>query len=98
MCKDGVCTMPKKPDPSKKKGSVYESQINASKKWEKEHPQEKLIIRLPEGSKDIIAAYVQQKSIEDPTNPKYSTSKGRPSVNALIRTLIESELGCKFEN
>lgn len=98
MNKGGTGAMPRVKDPDKKKGKVYKSQIDATTAWEKENPQEKIITRLPEGSKDIITAYVQQKAAEDPTNPKFSTDKGRPSVNAFIRTLIEEELNCKFKD
>lgn len=92
----GVCVMLKVPDPEKKIGNVYKSQIRASKKWEAKNPQEKIILRLPEGAKDLLTAYVQKKSLEEPNNPKYSTDKGRPSVNALIRTLLEEEIGMTF--
>ena len=92
----GALRMPRVADPNKKDGKVYRSQIEASEKWEKENPQEKIIIRLPEGSKDLLTAYVKKKAMEEPGNPKYSTDKGRPSVNALIRTLLEEEIGINF--
>lgn len=85
--------MPKKANPNLKDGAVYISQKNASEKWEKENPQEKIIVRLPKGSNNIIKAYVEKKAIEEPDNRKYSTDKGRPSVNAMIKSLIEDEIG-----
>ncbi len=86
--------MPKKADPSKKSsGKVYDSQIAASKRWEADNPMDKIIIRVPAGSRDKIAAYVERQAAAHPGNPKYSTEKGRPSVNALIKHLLEAEIG-----
>ena len=85
--------MPRTADPSKKRGAVYESQIKASENWEKNNPQEKIILRVPSGSRKKINDYVERKAAEEPDNRKYSTDKGRPSVNAMIKTLIENEIG-----
>lgn len=108
MMKEVLDTMPKKPDDSLKtqqgtytverqaEGGTYLSQKEASKKWEQKNPMEKIIVRVPEGSRDIITEYVEQKALEDPTNLKYSSYNGkayRPSVNALIKALLEEELG-----
>lgn len=94
--------MPKKSDPnltyltsSGKK--MYKSQNNADKNAEYDKTQDKVIIRLPKGSNSIIKAYVENKAIEEPDNRKYSTDKGRPSVNAFIKTLIEDEIGQKLD-
>ena len=86
--------MPKKADPSKKtSGKVYYSQIAASRKWELENPKDKIIVRVPTGAREKITAYVEKQAAAHPGNPKYSTEKGRPSVNALIKHLLEAEIG-----
>lgn len=92
----GTNDMPKEANPELKEGAVYISQKAASEKWERENPQEKLIIRLPEGSKDKLKDYVQRKADEEPDNPKYNSFNGkayRPSINAMIKALLEAELG-----
>lgn len=100
MMKEVLDTMPKKvADPSKKYTAssgkeYYESQKKHTEAFEK--TQEKIIVRVPEGSRDVITEYVEQKAAEDPTNLKYSSYNGkayRPSVNALIKALLEEELG-----
>lgn len=88
----GDIKMPKKPNPDLKEGEVYISQKRASEKWEKEHPQEKLIVRMPKGKRDIINQYVKKKATENPENRKYSTDKGRPSVNAYINALVDEDM------
>lgn len=102
-----INTMPKQADESLKtqkgtytvereaEGGTYLSQKKASQKWEKNKPQEKIIVRVPEGSRDKINEYVTAKAAEDPTNLKYSSYNGkayRPSVNALIKALLEEEM------
>lgn len=89
----GSARMPKKADPTKKIGSVYESQIKATEKWNANNPTEKLILRLPEGMRDRLNDYVATKAAEEPGNRNYSTDKGRPSVNAFLISLIEREIG-----
>lgn len=84
--------MPKKPNPDLKEGAVYISQKRASEEWEKKNPQEKLILRMPKGTRDIITKYVERKASDNPDNRKYSTDKGRPSVNAYINTLIDDDM------
>lgn len=74
-------------------GGTYKSQQAASKKWEEKNPQEKIILRVPAGMRDKINAYVEMKANENPNDRKYSTDKGRPSVNAMINTLIAEEMG-----
>lgn len=93
--------MPKKADPDKKvrtskNTEVYQSQYEANSRWERDNPQEKILIRLPLGSKEIINTYVESKAKEEPDNPKYSTGKGRPSITAFLRALIEEEIGQKL--
>lgn len=84
----GVMDMPKTPNPDLKVGEVYKSQI----KWEKEHPQEQLKLRMPKGKREIITAYVEKKALENPDDRRYSTEKGRPSVNAYINSLIDEDM------
>ncbi len=38
------------------------------------------------------------KAKEEPDNRKYSTAKGRPSVNALIISLLEEEMNISLVN
>lgn len=87
--------MPRKPDPSlKNKSGIYQSQIAQSRKYEEKN--DKIILRIPLGAKAILAEYVKEKASADPTNPKYSVYNGkayRPSVGALIRSLLEEETG-----
>lgn len=84
--------MPKKPNPDLKEGAVYISQKRASENWERENPQEKLILRMPAGKRETITAYVEKKAAENPKNRKYSTDKGRPSVNAYINALVNEDM------
>ena len=88
----GVIEMPKKPNPDLKDGAVYKSQKKASENWERENPQEKLIIRMPKGRREVISKYVEKKAIENPDDRRYSTDKGRPSVNAYINALIDKDM------
>lgn len=88
--------MPRKTDSSLKEGAVYISQKKASENWKKANPQEMITVRLPKGSRDIINDYVERKSKENPEDRKYSTDKGRPSVNAMLKALIEDEIGQKL--
>ena len=92
--------MPKKADPSKKNASgIYRSQIKWTEKFESSV--EKIILRVPEGSRAAITEYVNQKAEEDPENLKYSSFNGkayRPSVNALIRSLLEEEMGINLDD
>lgn len=88
--------MPKAPDPSYKEGKVYKSQIKATQEWEKKNPMDKIIVRLPAGSREKVSAYVERKAAEQPDNPKYNSFNGkgyRPSVNAMIKNLLEEEIG-----
>ena len=90
--------MPRKEDPSLKdengkyKSQKYENQKIRNDEWEKKNPQEKLILRMPKGKRDIITKYVEQKARDNPDDRKYSTDKGRPSVNAYINTLIDADM------
>lgn len=80
-------------------GGVYKSQLKAIEKWEKNNPKEKIILRVPEGTRKQITEYVEHKAQEDPQNPLYSSYNGRyfrPSVNAFITALIEKETGIKM--
>ena len=87
--------MPKKPDPTlKTESGIYRSKIRQSEKFEEKV--DKIIVRVPEGARAAITEYVQEKAEADPENLRYSSYNGkayRPSVNALIRTLIEEEMG-----
>ena len=86
--------MPKKADPTlKTESKIYYSQIRQNEKYEEKV--EKIIVRVPEGSRAAITRYVEKKAEADPENLKYSSYNGkayRPSVNALIRYLIEEEM------
>lgn len=84
----GVMDMPKTPNPDLKDGKVYKSQI----KWEKENPQEQLKLRMPIGKRELITKYVEKKALENPDDRRYSTEKGRPSVNAYINFLIDEDM------
>lgn len=92
--------MPKKADPSlKNEKGIYHSQIEQTKAYEK--TVEKIIVRVPEGSRAVITEYVEKKAEADPKNLKYSNYNGkayRPSVNALIRSLLEEEMGIKLDD
>lgn len=91
--------MPKKADPSlKTESGIYLSKKKQSEKFEEKI--EQIIIRVPEGTRALIAKYVEDKAKADPTNLKYSNFNGkayRPSVNALIRFLIEQEMGVNLD-
>lgn len=91
--------MPKKPDPTlKTKSGIYRSKIRQSVKFEEKV--EKIIVRVPEGARAAITKHVEEKAKADPENLKYSSYNGkayRPSVNALIRTLIEEEMGVSLD-
>ncbi len=76
------------------KSMSYEAQKESNAAYDL--TMDKFIIRLPKGSKAVVEEYVRQMAKENPGNPKFSTDKGRPSVNALIRNLIENEIGKKF--
>lgn len=88
----GVVEMPKTSNPDLKEGKTYISQKRASENWEKENPQEQLKLRMPKGKRDKITAYVEKKALENPDDRKYSTDKGRPSVNAYINALIDADM------
>ncbi len=89
--------MPRKEgkDPAKltSTGKTYLSQQEFNRKWEKENPVDKIIVRIPSGKRELINKYVEDKAASEPGNRKYSTDKGRPSVNALIISLLEEEMG-----
>ena len=91
--------MPKKADPTlKTESGIYHSQIRQSEKFEEKV--EKIIVRVPEGSRAAITKYVEEKAEAEPENLKYSSYNGkayRPSVNALIRSLIEDEMGVNLD-
>ncbi|SES43395.1 hypothetical protein SAMN04487884_1547 [Butyrivibrio fibrisolvens] len=84
-------------DPTKKdakgryKSMSYEAQKDAIAAYDK--TVDKIVVRLPKGSREKVDAYVRAKASEDPHNSKFVTDKGRPSVNALIRNLLENEMG-----
>ena len=92
--------MPKKKDPTlKTESGIYHSQIRQNEKYEEKV--EKIIVRVPEGSRVAITKYVVEKAEADPENLKYSSYNGkayRPSVNALIRSLIEEEMGVHLDD
>ena len=87
--------MPKKADPTlKNKRGMYKSQEEQSKRFEAKV--ERLVVRVPKGFGAEITKYVEDKASAEPENLKYSNYNGkayRPSVNALIRNLIENEMG-----
>ncbi len=87
--------MPKKADLSlKTESGIYHSQKRQSEKFEEKF--EKIIVRVPEGSRAAITKYVEEKAEAEPENLKYNSFNGkayRPSVNALIRNLLEQEIG-----
>ena len=91
--------MPKIADPAlKTKSGIYLSQKKQSAKFEEKV--EKIIVRVPEGSRAAITKYVEEKAEAEPENLKYSNYNGkayRPSVNALIRSLIEDEMGVNLD-
>ena len=91
--------MPKKADPSlKTESGIYLSQKKQSEKFEEKV--EKIIVRVPEGSRAAITKYVEDKAEAEPDNLKYNSFNGkayRPSVNALIRRLIEDEMGVNLD-
>lgn len=91
--------MPKKADPTlKTESGIYHSQVRQSEKFEEKV--EKIIVRVPAGSRDAIAKYVEAKAEAEPENLRYSNYNGkayRPSVNALIRSLIEEEMGVNLD-
>lgn len=86
----GVVDMPKKADESKKQlvvqatqeqvidTNTYNSQRKAIKKYESKI--EQLTVRLPQGSREQLNEYIA-------SNNKYS------SVNAMIKALLENEIG-----
>ncbi len=76
------------------KSMSYAAQKESNAEYDK--TMDKIIIRVPKGAKAKIEEYVRSKAIEEPDNPKYSTDKGRPSVNALIKDLLEKEIGNIF--
>lgn len=80
------------------KGGTYHSQIDAIKKYEEKNKDlmEQVKVRLPKGTQELLQNYVAEKAEEFPEDPRYSTYTGRywrPSVNALIKALLEEELG-----
>ncbi len=91
--------MPKKADPTlKTESGIYHSQIRQIEKYEEKV--EKIIVRVPEGSRAAITKYVEEKAEAEPKNLKYNSYNGkayRPSVNALIRSLIEEEIGVNLD-
>ena len=101
--------MPKKADPNLKtqagaysinrvsEGKTYKSRLESNKEWESKHPQDKILFRVPQGGKSIIDQYVRRKAAEEPDNPKYS-SNNRPSINAMIVSLLKQEIGEDLEN
>lgn len=92
--------MPKKSDPSLKiPGSdIYKSQYPANERWNAKNPSEQLKVRMPVGMREKVTEYVARMAAENPGNPKYSTSKGRPSVNALVNALLAEEMGIELDN
>lgn len=86
----GLIDMPKKADESKKQlvvqaiqeqvidTNTYNSQRKAIKKYESKI--EQLTVRLPQGSREQLNEYIA-------SNNKYS------SVNAMIKALLENEIG-----
>ena len=95
-----VNDMPKKSDPSLKiPGSdIYKSQYPANERWNAKNPSEQLKVRMPVGMREKLTEYVTRMAAENPGNPKYSTAKGRPSVNALVNTLLAEEMGIELDN
>lgn len=91
--------MPKKADPTlKTESGIYHSQIRQNKKFDEKI--EKIIVRVPEGSRDAITKYVEERAEAEPENPKYNSYNGkayRPSVSALIRSLLEAEMGVSLD-
>lgn len=92
--------MPKRPDPRlKTESGIYLSQKRQNEKFDE--TVEKIIVRVPGGTRDAINKYVEAKATADPTNLKYNSYNGkayRPSVNALIRNLIEAEMGINLDS
>ena len=92
--------MPAKKDPTKKddKGR-YKSTVELGLQYDKDQ-YDKIILRVPKGSNQAIKDYVAQKAEADPENLKYNSYNGktyRPSVNALVRALLEEEMGIDFD-
>jgi len=92
--------MPKKADPNlKTESGIYHSQIRQSELYEKKV--ERLVVRVPKGSGAAITKYVEKKAEAEPKNLKYNSYNGkayRPSVNAMIRKLIEEEMGVNLDD
>lgn len=69
------------------------------KSYEAKNPVDKIIVRVPAGSREYINDYVKRKAAEEPENPKYKDQvKGKASVNAMIKALIEQEIGCSLDS
>lgn len=82
------------------KGGMYKAKIEANSRWEKNNPQDKIMVRVPQGCHELIKEYVKRKASEEPTNLKYNSYNGKayqPSVNALIKHLLAEETGIKLD-
>lgn len=85
-----VKNMARKTDPTlQNENGIYLSKQKANKKWEGKV--EQLTVRLPEGSRDKLKEYVEQKAKNEPDNPKYN------SLNALIKYLLTEETGITLD-
>lgn len=87
--------MPRKSDASKmtEDGKYYKSRLETSKTFNKDN-YDQIIVRVPKGAKELITNYVEQMSEKYPEDPKYQDiARHKPSVNALILALLETETG-----
>lgn len=80
------------------------SQLKQNESWAEKNPCDKITIRLPKGTQDFLKEYVKRKAEENPNSTKYSTfistptrNSHQPSVNALVRALLEEELGFSLD-
>lgn len=79
-------------DPS----GYYRSRIAHSQSYDK-NAVDKIIVRVPRGTRELLNTYVEEMALKEPENPKYSdVSRKRPSLNALIKFLLQEETGIEL--
>lgn len=88
--KGNITIMPKIADPSKKTASgVYKSQLEANLRYEKNNT-DNIRVRVPKGANDNIKEYQKKMHELHPESAKYK------SVNSMVITLLEEEMGTKL--
>lgn len=65
----------------------YQSRRDASSKYHEKL--DTIAVRVPKGKSDIVKQYVKENSA---THPEWIV-KGKPSVNAFVKSLIEDAIG-----